>query len=163
MELYILRHAIAVSRGTPGYPSDDRPLTDAGVVKMKKVSKGIAQVVDEIDLVFSSPLRRAYDTAVLAGETVHFGELRKTDTLLPGSSQADLVELLVQYKSKNRVMIVGHEPDLSRFAAFLLDSSDSSLAFKKGSLCRIDITAFPPKGFGVLRWLLSPKQLRMLK
>ncbi|MGA7159461.1 MAG: phosphohistidine phosphatase SixA [Bacteroidota bacterium] len=164
MFIYLLRHGIAVQRGTAGYPNDDRPLTDDGKDKMRKGARGIANLIDKIDIILTSPLIRAHDTAKIAAEAL--GEDHKIEVckeLLPGSSAKKLILYLAKYKNLDHIMIVGHEPDLGFFASALLGSEHSVIEFKKGAICCIEVSGVPPHGSGTLHWHLQPKQLRDLK
>ena len=164
MFIYFLRHGIAVQRGAAGYPNDDRPLTDEGREKMRKGARGIATLVSTIDIILTSPLIRAHDTAKIAAEALgadHKVEVCKE--LLPGSSAKKLILYLAKYKNLDHVMIVGHEPDLGFLASALLGSGQSVIDFKKGAMCCIEVSGLPPHGTGTLHWHLQPKQLRELK
>ena len=164
MFLYILRHAIAVQRGTSGYPNDDRPLTEDGRDKMRKAARGISHVVENVDLILTSSLIRAHDTAKIAAEAL--GAEHKIEVcreLLPGSSARKLLLYLAKYKNLNHIMIVGHEPDLGYLASSLLGSERVIVEFKKGSLCCIEVSGLPPRGAGTLLWHLQSKHLRDLR
>ncbi len=163
-ELYLVRHAIAVPRGTRTYPNDDRPLTPEGIAKMERASVGIASLVSDIDVILTSPLERAHHTAKIIAKAMRAEKkIKVVKELLPGSPQADLLSALASLGGKSRVMIIGHEPDLSRFASSLLGSPQTAIIeFKKGAMCRIDLSSIPPKRPGVLIYHLSPKHLRAL-
>ena len=164
MFIYILRHAIAVQRGTLAFPNDDRPLTDDGKDKMRKAARGMTTVVDKVDVILTSPLVRAADTAKIAGEALsaeHAIEVCRE--LLPGASAKKLLLYLAKYKNLDSIMIVGHEPDLGYLASALLGSEQSIIEFKKGALCCIEVGSLPPRSPGTLVWHLQPKQLRDLK
>lgn len=161
MEIYILRHGIAVPGGTPGYRETERPLSEEGRVKMLQAVKGISLVVGEVDLILTSPLKRAQETALIATRALGGKEKVATfDPLKPGTPPEALLKALAPYREKERLMLVGHEPDLSTFASFLVGAQGPVLALKKGSLCRIDVGGLPPREPGTLRWLLTPGQLR---
>lgn len=85
LNLYIVRHAIAVKRGAPGYDDDSqRPLTEKGRRKMEKIAKAIHQLNVEFDLILSSPYVRAHDTAkILASEYKMKDKLVFSDRLIP--------------------------------------------------------------------------------
>ena len=164
MYIYLLRHAIAVERGTVHIPNDDRPLSEKGVKRFLKSARGITALLDELDVILTSPLKRAHETAIMTAKQC--GIPRKvviTEHLLPGCIHDTLIPLLRKYKDKKHVMLVGHEPDLSRLASNLLGSSRSVIEFKKGALCCIELPSLTPKVAGVLQWHLQPKQLRCLK
>jgi phosphohistidine phosphatase len=163
MEVYILRHAIAVARGTAGYPHDDRPLTDEGVKKMERAAKGIIAVAPNPDLILTSPMKRALETARIAARA--FGTestIEPCEQLRPGKSVENLLLYLAKYKDLERLLLVGHEPGMSGIASALLGFDRALFDFKKGALCRIDVATLPPVNPGTLIWHLSPKHLRMI-
>jgi phosphohistidine phosphatase len=164
VELYVLRHAIAVSHGAIQYPNDDRPLTEEGIALMKEAARGIARVVDAPDIVLTSPMKRAHQTATIAAKAMGCQDRVKTSTkLLPGFKNADLIAELAGIRRKERVMIVGHEPDLGRFASSLLGGTAPFIEFKKGALCRIDLDTLSAEGrAGRLVWHLAPSHLRAI-
>jgi phosphohistidine phosphatase len=162
--VYILRHAIAVQRGAAAFPNDDRPLTEDGQEKMRKAAKGIARLIDKLDVVLTSPLIRASDTAkIVAQELGAEHKIEVCKELLPGASAKKLLLYLAKYKNLDTIMVVGHEPDLGYLASALLGSDQAVIEFKKGALCCIEVSTLPPKGAGTLLWHMPPKQLRDLK
>lgn len=163
MIVYILRHAIAVERGTAGYPNDDRPLTEEGKQKMSKAAKGIAEIVDDIDVILTSPFIRAHDTARIASRSLGAEhKLEVCKELVPGASLKNLLSYLAKYKGLGSIMVVGHEPDLGYLASALLGSEESIIEFKKGALCAIEVSTLPPRSKGKLMWHVQPKHLRAL-
>jgi phosphohistidine phosphatase len=163
MEIYLVRHAIAVERGTPGYPNDDRPLTDDGREKMEKAAKGIATLVEDFDLILTSPLSRARETAeIVAHAVVGDADVHLTDALLPPAAPVEALALLGKYRDCERVLLTGHEPNMSRLATALLGGDASVIEFKKGALCRIDVAGRALKNPGTLIYLLPPRVLRTM-
>lgn len=163
MRLYLLRHAIAVPRGTPGYPKDDRPLTPAGIKKMKAAAAGMAAIIPPPDIVLTSPFKRALQTAQIAAKALKSEKkIKFAPKLSPGARPEAIMEELAKYKSAKNVLVVGHEPDLGKFAAVLLGAAPGFIEFRKGGLCRIDLETFPPGGSARLVWHLKPKLLRRL-
>lgn len=163
MQLYILRHAIAVPRGTPGYPNDDRPLTEEGIVKMSEGAKAINKIAGPFNAIISSPLIRALHTAkILAEQTSYNQEIKVTDYLLPGTPQRSLFKFLSEYNNFEKVCIVGHEPHLGFVASKLIGADDAVVQLKKGAICRIDIEKFPPENPGKLICLFQPKHLKLI-
>ena len=67
MQLIIIRHAIAVPHGTPGYADEERPLTPEGEAKFKEAARGLARAYDRPDALLTSPWLRARQTAAIAG------------------------------------------------------------------------------------------------
>lgn len=159
-ELYLVRHAIAAERG-PEWPDDTkRPLTAKGIDRMRKVVAGLEDLGVSLDLILTSPLLRARQTADL----IHQGlggatPLEETTALAPGGAPADLIALLRSKSKVKAVALVGHEPDLGQLAAFLIGAR-APFVFKKGGVCRIDFARMPPVPPGQLVWFAQPKMLR---
>ena len=162
-ELYLIRHGVAEERGD-AWPDDaKRPLTDQGISRMRKAARGLARLGVSVDVVLSSPLVRARQTAeIVAGALAPRPSLVNVDSLAPDGSYAALVADLEKYVRKTRVAIVGHEPAIGELAARLIGSRHG-IEFKKGAVCRIDIDDLPPAGPGDLRWLLTTKILRAIR
>ena len=163
MELYILRHAIAVKRGSKEYPNDDRPLTNDGIQKMKSAAGGIRNIVGDVNVILTSPLIRARDTAKIVAKALKYKrEILTCEELLPGKPIAGLMTYLAKFKTNAKVVLIGHEPDLGLAASAFLGCDQPVIQFKKGGLCRIDVPAIPLKEPGTLIWHLTPNHLRMI-
>lgn len=160
--LYLVRHAAAGRRG-PAWPDDRlRPLTPDGRRRFRRVVRGIAAHGARIDLVLTSPLVRARQTADLLAAA--FGAPRAVvlPALAPGGTPARVVAALARRRSAaRRIALVGHEPDLGSLAAWLIGAREP-LAFKKGGVCRIDVP-WPPRQNGRLVWFATPGMLRRLR
>ena len=161
-ELYLIRHGVAAERGL-AWPDDaKRPLTEEGIGRMKKAAKGLKRLDVRLDVVVSSPLVRARQTAeVVAGVFDEMPPLVFTAALAPGGRYSDLLADLQTQVRRTRIALVGHEPDLGRLAARLAGSR-RAFEFKKGAVCRIDVDALPPARSGTLRWFLPPSILRRI-
>ncbi|MGH8003400.1 MAG: phosphohistidine phosphatase SixA [Limisphaerales bacterium] len=163
LRIYLLRHAPAVPRGTPGYPNDDRPLTPAGIKKMKAAAAGLPAVLLRPNLILTSPFKRALQTAQIAAKVLKSEKkLKIARKFSPGAQPEDFLEELAKYKTAENILIVGHEPDLGKFAALLLGAKPGFIEFRKGGLCRIDSDGWPPTNSTRLVWHLKPKFLRQL-
>lgn len=166
VELYLLRHAIAVERGTAGFVDDRlRPLTEEGRAKMERIAAGMSALGLEFDLILTSPYVRTRETAELAvgalGHKVSF-ELEpalQADRSPPGF----VAKLASKFAHRERVLAIGHEPFLGSLATLLLGlPGGSALALKKGGLCKLTVTQFSPRPVARLDWLLTPKLLRII-
>jgi len=163
MELYILRHGIAVERGTPGYKKDsDRPLTPEGEEKMRQIADAMRGMDLKFDLILSSPYARAEQTAkIVAGELDE--DVSYSDYLVPGGNALELIGEINDERPQ-RVLLVGHEPDLSNLISVLITGgSDAGIELKKGGLCRLTTEKLVFGKCARLNWLLTPKQLRELR
>lgn len=162
LELYLIRHGMAAERGDE-YPDDSkRPLTSHGISALKKEAKALAYMGVDFDHIISSPLVRTKQTAeVFAQALPSKPALTLSDSLAPAGAPAAVFQELAKHMRKERIAIVGHEPNLGELAARLIGAR-VPLEFKKGAICRIDFEVFPPKGVGSLRWFLPPRMLRKL-
>jgi phosphohistidine phosphatase len=165
MNLYLLRHGIAASAGETA-PDGERPLTAKGIKRMRKGARGLRRLGVSFDAILTSPLARARQTADIVAEALDLqAHLSVIETLQPGSSIEELLSSLSEYENREHLLLVGHEPLLSDTAAFLLTGKKKAaldLAFKKGSLCHIEIDSLPPRDPGTLHCMLAAKQLRLL-
>ncbi len=157
--LYLVRHAIAAERGD-AYPDDTkRPLTSEGAAKFRKVARGLAALDPGVDLVLTSPLVRARQTAeILAQHLPGHPPIVDTNALLPGATFSDLVAELGRHARRSGIALVGHEPGMGTSTARLLGLK-GTLEFKKGGVCRVDVDSLPPAGPGHLVWFAPPKVL----
>ena len=162
-ELYLIRHGLAEERGDAWPDDGKRPLTEEGMSSMRKEARGLARLGILLDVVLSSPLVRARQTAELvAGGLEPRPPIVNVESLTPDGSYAAVVADLEKHARKRRIALVGHEPAIGELAARLIGSRHS-FEFKKGAVCRIDVEAIPPSGPGNLRWLLTPKVLRAVR
>ena len=164
-ELYVMRHGLAVTRGSVRFSDDaQRPLVPEGKEKMREIAEGLKQVGFEVDWIVSSPLVRAVETAgIIAESLASTVPVDVCDAMRPGGSPEDLLAFLAKRPNFRRVLVVGHEPDLSELAARLIGAGGhANLAFKKGGCCMIRFDEFPPKSPGQLVWWLTPRLLRKL-
>ncbi len=160
MKLLILRHGIAVERGTGEYQDSDRPLTPKGERKMYKVARGMLRLGLSFDCILSSPYERAKRTAEIVAEVFKKeGLLVFTDELAVGGNEAGLIkEIKSSYADRKEILLVGHEPYLG-FLVSLLVTGERNLPviLKKGSLCRLDVGALTSGQCATLEWLFTPK------
>ena len=163
LELYLIRHGIAAERGDQ-YPDDSkRPLTTQGIARLRKEARALDELGVNFELILTSPLARARQTADTLAETMKSKPtVTPLDALEPAGSPADVIQELGKHvRNKSRVALIGHEPDIGELAARLI-AARAPLAFKKGAIARIDFEVLPPKGHGQLAWFLPPKMLRKL-
>jgi phosphohistidine phosphatase len=167
MNLYLLRHGVAAAKDDPAFESDsERPLTKKGVKKFRKAARGIERLGIKLDVILSSPLVRARQTAnIVAAVLNKQSDIEEIPELAPESLPEQLTSALNNVRDKEHVMLVGHEPFLGKFAALLVNgknNSDPVIPLKKGGICRIEIEPHPSTRPGKMHWLLTPKQLRLI-
>jgi phosphohistidine phosphatase len=129
---------------------------------MRQVAKGLGTLFSSIDLIATSPLVRAVQTAEIVAK--QFGsESVPLEALAPGNEPTKILHWLREQRSPETIAIVGHEPDLSTLASYLLTSDRSSfIALKKSGACLLSLSDTPKAGSAVLEWLLIPRVLRRL-
>jgi phosphohistidine phosphatase len=155
MQLYFLRHGEA---DWPGWtkPDDERPLTDFGKKEVRQVAKFLNRLKVKPDLVVTSPLPRALQTAEVAAEQLKT-KLRQDEALEPGFGISELSTVLKRHRSKV-LMLVGHEPDFSSVISAL---TGGFIKMSKAGVALIDID--PETEKGRLLWLFPPKFARKAK
>lgn len=162
-ELYLIRHGLAEARGEAWPDDTKRPLTERGTGRVRKGAHGLAAIGVSFDVILTSPLVRAKQTAdVLASALDPRPPIVQCDALAPGGSYQALIGELDKLGRRTRIALVGHEPGIGELAAKFAGLRQP-LEFKKGAIRRIDLDALPPDGPGRLRWFLTPKIVRALK
>ena len=161
-ELHLIRHGLAEERGDAWPDDNKRPLTADGIASMRKEGRGLARLGVALDVILSSPLVRARQTAELVAAALDpRPSLITVDSLAPDGTYAAIINDLEKHARKTNIALVGHEP-IGELASRLIGSRHA-LEFKKGAVCRIDLDGIPPAGPGKLRWMLTPKILRSLR
>ena len=162
MQLFIVRHGIAVDREDPKCPADpERFLTDEGIEKTRQVAKGVAEVGAVPDLMISSPYLRAAQTAEIFAEQFEYSKqrVRKSDLLLPGAEPLQLFRELAKDKDLSVVFVFGHAPHLDDLIATALGVKHHLSSLKKAGVALIELKRMVPPS-GELIWLATPKLLR---
>lgn len=161
MQVCLVRHAIAVERGATGVPDDARPLTARGRKRMEQAAAGLAILVRP-DLVLSSPLLRAVQTAEILVAAFGLRGFIRSDTLADGDNDRLFTEIA---KTAARMAVaVGHEPYMSGTLSYALTGQVGTInsEFKKGGAALISFETRPRAAAGTLEWLLPPGALRAL-
>ena len=165
MYIYIIRHAEAQQLGQKNNFSDERrSLTSEGRDRMRDGARGLRVVGVDPDLVLTSQLLRALETAeiVAAALGMNKKEILQTDSLKPGASVDDLFAEIKNHGVES-IALVGHEPDLiGIISRILLGSGGVPIDLKKGCVCCLNATETVPALRGSLMWLLTLKHLRLL-
>jgi phosphohistidine phosphatase len=167
MILYLMRHGIALPPDDPSVARDsERPLSSKGLKRMRQAAKGVRRLKIPFDCILTSPLLRARQTADMVARALGMeARVEEISGLAPESTVENLLSDLTPYQDREHLLLVGHEPLLSRAAGRLLGAGERAsvnLEFKKGSICCIESDAAPAAGPAGLLWLLTPKQLRLL-
>ena len=152
MELYFLRH------GEADWPEwkksdDERPLTKRGKREMRDVAKFLDRLKVRPNLIVTSPLPRAAQTAEIAADYLK-AKLRKDELLAPGFGASKLPTVLKRHGARV-LMLVGHEPD---FTQVISELTGASLKLSKAGVALVDLDAESEEG--KLLWLFPPKFAR---
>jgi phosphohistidine phosphatase len=166
MKLLVIRHALAGEReafARSGQPDDLRPLTAGGRRKMGLAAKGLRALIPRIDMLATSPLLRAQETARIIARAYGIDVGETTPALDPGAPMTRFTEWAAPHASRDVVAVVGHEPHLSTLVTWLVSGlEESRVQLKKGGVCLLELEGTPRAAGAVLLWLLTPKTLRQL-
>lgn len=160
MQIIFLRHANA---GEPKLnPSKDqkRALDKLGIEQSHDVGRALAALNITVDVIISSPLRRATQTAaVVANEIDYEDKVVTDDALRPEASYEQFQELLRRYSRKDAIMVVGHNPTMTEFLNKLIGAT-TSVELKKGAVARVEKEG---RRAAVLKWCIPPKVIRSIQ
>jgi phosphohistidine phosphatase len=162
MEVYVVRHGIAIDREDPKCPPDpERYLTEEGIEKTKRVAAAVAALGASPDLLLSSPYVRAMQTAEIFASALDYSKqkIRRTDLLLPGTEPSLLFRELAKDKQTSTLFVFGHAPQLDDIIAAALGSKHHITSLKKAGVALIELKRVSPPN-GQLVWLATPKVLR---
>lgn len=179
MELILVRHAKAFERDSAAWPDDRRrPLTSEGREQFVRFAKRLRRLRPDVDLVESSGLVRAWQTAMLLEEHAHWPKPVRLERLEVREDSSDervqldaLLRTVRALRSVPVVAWIGHEPTFSRFASLLLAGSPDAMSidFRKGAALALEIpvdegtaAASPPIPRARLSWMLTPSVARRL-
>lgn len=151
MRLYFFRHAIAKDADA-NTPDASRELTDEGVANTRQAARALKPLGVKLNYLYSSPLTRAYQTAVIIGQALDLDVLVRKE-VGPGFGIHAVEALVSDLGAADGIMFVGHEPDFSTTISSLVGGR---VVIKKGGLARVDIVMSQPL-LGELVWLLAPK------
>jgi phosphohistidine phosphatase len=161
VRLLIVRHAIAVERGTPGIPDDERRLTKEGVRRFRRAAAGVVRILPRPDLLLTSPLPRARETAEILAKAWGHSKPRASSTLVGGSLE-EVAKVVGNVRAGALVVIVGHEPHVSAWLARLVGGDHSErTTFRKGGCALVECPGALHEG-GSLVFFLPPRILRRL-
>ncbi|MEH2355268.1 phosphohistidine phosphatase SixA [Nostoc sp.] len=163
MELYLIRHGIAEDKGL-GIKDEERSLTKEGRQKTEKVAQKLVKLGLNFDLILTSPLVRARQTAEILITEKLSSQLEESSHLAhDGQISSWLKDWLEprNYSQNTQLALVGHEPDLTSWAEILLwGEVKASLVLKKAGMIGIKLPETgSPLGRSQMFWLTPPKYL----
>jgi phosphohistidine phosphatase len=152
--LYFVRHGKA-GHHSMAADDDERELTHDGVAALQAAAPIWRRLHLRPDVVISSPLPRALQTAELVISALGMSDDPVVDERLrPGADWADLARAMAAHPQAGHVMFVGHEPDLSRAVSLL--TGGASVRMRKGGVACVEFPGVPEPGSGELAWLVDP-------
>lgn len=163
MKLHLFRHGIAIDREDPACPPEqDRFLTTKGVAKTEAAAHGLRVLGLKPNIILTSPLLRAVQTAEIACEALGYPvkKLRHVDLLRSDGKPAELFDVLSELKA-DEVMCVGHAPNLDLVIAFAIGSHTAVTSLKKAGLASLEIESFSPPS-GTIVGVYTARTLRSL-
>ncbi len=160
--LYLIRHGLAGEHGS--YANDnERPLTEEGKQKTRQVARRLVALSLEFDLILTSPLVRAKQTAEILMDSGLGKRLEEFSPLAPEGSIEDWLKWLSSWKSGKTgcLALVGHEPGLSTWAETLIwGEARGAIELKKAGIIGLLLpTTGSPVGHSQLFWLTPPRFL----
>jgi phosphohistidine phosphatase len=165
VNLYIVRHAAAFERDPDRWPDDSkRPLSPEGEDEFRLAARGLARIAPRMDVILSSPFRRAWQTARLLAELDSWPAPRSFPVLEPTLPPEKAVLALEAYAEAGSVAVVGHRPGLHELAAYLLTGQSDGLKIDigKGGVVCVGFDGPVGPGVGELHWSLTPEFLRTI-
>ena len=165
MDIIILRHGEAGKRVPVASRDVERTLTVQGREEVGAVAESIRSLKLDIDLIATSPLKRASETAEIVARKLKKEKLLQLwDELKPEGDTDALYRRLSKLKADSTVVLVGHEPYLSSMIGEVTAGKASSvrIVLKKAGLARMELTEFVPRPSGTLRWLLPPRLIKRM-
>lgn len=139
MELYFLRHGQTAPRSAGSEAAANRPLSDAGAVAMAHEAWVLARLGLKPDLILTSPLERATQTAGIVASGLGLEDRLRTERSLgPGFGMKKLRRLLLEHSRAESIMLVGHEPELSTVIRKL---TGGHVVLGKGGLAHVHLAA----------------------
>jgi phosphohistidine phosphatase len=161
--LYLMRHASAeIGDVTDKLANKDPGLTADGMTKARAAARGLEEFRIESDLLITSPLLRANQTAEIVAEVLRIpgGFVKRLDALKPEGTAIQLLEEIARLEGE-AVFCVGHSPQLDDLISHILGCKSRITALKRTAVACLEIDSLtPPKG--LLLWLFPPKALRRL-
>jgi phosphohistidine phosphatase len=158
MEVWILRHAKAVDDAPSGRDAD-RELTAEGARRAEAVGRGLAALSPSIEVVLSSPYRRARETAEAAARALGIDGVTESRSLEPSRDPAEAASELAS-GDWGSVLVVGHQPHLGSLVGLLaLGDASQEIPLRKSGVAHV---SWKPGAAGRLEAFLPPKLLESL-
>src|SRR6478672_3253030 len=162
MIIYFVRHASAGEHLNNPKKDEKRPLDPDGIEQCGFIGRALAALNVQPDVIISSPLKRATQTASLVGNEIGYeSKLQLEAALRPEGSFADFRRMLDKYAKQEAIMVVGHNPSITDFVAKMIAKSgcEALIDFKKGAVARVETE----RRAATLHWFITPKMAREIQ
>ena len=157
MIVYFVRHANAGQTLKNPKRDERRPLDQLGIEQATQMGRALAGADVQVEEVISSPLKRATQSASLIANELGFdGKIVYSPALAKETNFDQFRQLLRKHSRREAVMVVGHNPSLSRYLSLVLSggANDRITQLKKGSVARVELDS---RHRAVLNWCVTPK------
>lgn len=160
MNLYLMRHANAGLTRENLQLDNKRGLIKEGKDQCMLMARVLSALKVQVDVVVSSPLKRALQTAqFVATELGIEGKIEISTALAPGGEYPAFQDLISKYVDREGVLAVGHNPNLFQFLGRLVTGNGgANLRMRKGAIARVDLDRHPPQ----LQWIIDPRLARSI-
>ena len=161
MIVYFLRHANAGQKRLSPVQDEKRPLDKEGIEQCRYIGRLLNSMDTHVDLILSSPLKRAMQTAATVGNEIDYEQrIERSPALQPSADYERFRQLLNQIRTLESVMVVGHNPNMSAFLSLLVTGglSEKAIEMKKGSVARVEMG---PKR-AILNWMVTPRLVKSI-
>src|SRR6476469_3649073 len=162
MIIYFVRHASAGEHLSNPKKDDKRPLDPEGIEQCGFIGRALAALNVQPDVIISSPLKRATQTASLVGNELGYeAKLQLEPAMKPEASFADFRRMLEKYSKHEAIMVVGHNPSITEFLATIIAKSgcEALIDFKKGAVARVETE----RRAATLHWFITPRLAREIQ
>lgn len=155
MNIYLIRHGEA-EQTTEYKPHELRRLTEYGIEIVRASSEFWKNFIQGIDIILSSPLIRAKQTADIIRDVLKVKhEVVEEISLLNGGLTGDLISI-AEALGMNEIAMVGHQPDIGNHIGSMTCTGDSNFKIPPAAIAKIHFLKNPGIGKGILEFLLPP-------
>lgn len=155
MNVYLIRHGKAEKHSLEK-PHEDRELTDEGTKIVKASAEFWKNYINELDIIFSSPLKRAMQTAQIIKEVFNIkSEVLQEVSLLNGGLTEDILNIASAFGVEDIAMI-GHQPDIGLHILSMAAGNEVHLKIPPASIAKISFNGSPVMGEGILEFIIPP-------
>jgi phosphohistidine phosphatase len=155
MNIYLIRHAEA-EQTSDLKPHEERELTSRGIEILKASAENWKNYFTEIDLILSSPLKRAMQTAEIIKNAFNVkNDVAEEISLLNGGETEDLINLAGSF-GLNELAMIGHQPDIGIHISIMTGTNELNCRIPPSTIAKISFNGGPVIGKGKLEFLIPP-------